>query len=80
MSILKSTVIASALALGTLGAASAAQFESVPGVTGDVKVVVNGGVATLSGHLDSSFEANLAGKYIGSQAGVDRVINLVTFQ
>lgn len=80
MKLLKTTLIATALTLGSVGAASAAQFETVPGVTGDVKVVVNGGVATLSGHLDSSFEANLAGKYIGSQAGIDRVINLVTFQ
>ena len=80
MKFLKTTLIASALTFGAIGAASAAQFESVPGVTGDVKVLIDGGVATLSGHLDSNFERNLAGKYIGSKAGVDRVINLVTFQ
>lgn len=79
MKLLKSTLIASALTFGAIGTA-AADFESIPGVTGDVKVLISGGVATVSGHLDSSFERNLAGSYIGAKEGVDRVINLVTFR
>ncbi len=80
MKILKTALIASALTMGAIGTASAAGLSSVPGVNGNVNVVVNNGVATVYGHVDSSFERNLTGKYVGSQAGVDRVINLITFQ
>ncbi len=80
MKLLKTALIASALTLSVIGTASAAGFSSVPGVNGNFNVVVNDGVATIYGHVDSSFERNLTGQYVGSQDGVDRVINLVTFQ
>ena len=79
MKLLKTALIASALTLSAIGTASAAGL-SVPGVNGNVNVVVNDGVATVFGHVDSSFERNLTGRYIGTQDGVDRVINLITFQ
>ena len=79
MKLLKTTLIASALTLAAMGTASATGL-SVPGVNGNVNVVVNDGVATVFGHVDSSFERNLTGRYIGTQDGVDRVINLITFQ
>ncbi len=80
MKLLKTAVIASVLAIGVIGTASAAGLSSVPGVNGNVNVVVSDGVATVYGHVDSSFERNLTGKYVGAQDGIDRVINLVTFQ
>lgn len=80
MKLLKTAVIASILAIGVIGTASAAGLSSVPGVNGNVNVVVSDGVATVYGHVDSSFERNLTGKYVGAQDGIDRVINLVTFQ
>ena len=79
-SFLTTLAVAATFSLGVAGAAAAANIGSVPGVNGNVNVVVNNGVATVYGHVDSSFERNLTGKYVGSQAGVDRVINLITFQ
>ncbi len=80
MKLVKTAIIATALTMGAIGTAAAANIGSVPGVNGNVNVVVNNGVATVYGHVDSSFERNLTGQYVGSQAGVDRVINLITFQ
>ena len=81
MKSLKQLVLASALVLSTAGIAAAGQYQTIPGVTGVVRVVVDNGVATLSGQLDSSFERQLAVRYVSRTEGVNKVINnLVSFK
>jgi len=81
------TTLNMALLAGTLalapGLASAAvpplNILDVPGVTsGSVHCVLKGGVATLSGTVQSRFERKQIEKYVKRNYEVDRVINLIT--
>ncbi len=69
---------AAALALSLTGVAAASDFTSVPGVSGGVNLILNNGVATLTGDVDSGIERHLAARYAANLDGVDRVINLLT--
>lgn len=79
-SVLTTAAVAATFSLGMAGAAAASGLGSVSGVNGNVNVVVDNGVATVFGHVDSGFESKLIARHVGSQDGIDRVINLVTFQ
>ncbi|MBX2825016.1 MAG: BON domain-containing protein [Gammaproteobacteria bacterium] len=71
-------VVAGALAL-TAGPASAFIPSEVPGISGgNANVVVNDGVATLFGTLDSNHERKLAEKFVMKKYDVEKVINLIT--
>jgi len=81
MKLFTKTAIATVLVLGSFGAANAATLDSIPGVTSpSVNVNVNDGVATLFGQVDTASERKLAERHVAKLEGVDRVINLVTYQ
>ena len=83
MKLIKKTAITSALVLGTLGlgSASAITLDNIPGVTGtNLQVQVDNDVATLFGQADSGADKNIAERHVAKIEGVDRIINLVTFQ
>ncbi len=69
---------AATLALALTGVASAADFGSVPGISGGVQLTLNNGIATLTGDVDSGIERHLAARHAAGLDGVDRVINLLT--
>lgn len=74
---MKKLIIASVLAFGVIGSASA-NF-SIPGVSStDLNVRIDNGVATLYGKVDSGAEEALAKRYVAGLDGVDKVIDLVT--
>ena len=79
-SVVTTLAVAATFSIGVAGAAVAANLGSVSGVNGNVNVVIDNGVATVFGHVDSGFERGLVARHVGAQDGVDRVINLVTFQ
>lgn len=78
MKTLTKMTTAAALAFALTGVANAANFSSVPGVSGGVNLILNNGVATLTGDVDSGIERHLAAQYAAKIDGVDRVINLLT--
>lgn len=87
MKFLNATTIAALALTGALsmGTASAAGLNagvkplaSVIGISStNIRVVVDDGVATLFGYVDSSHEANLAEAHVEKIEGVDRVINRI---
>ena len=55
-------------------------LHSVNGVSSPtLSYRVQDGVATLFGDTDSGFESNLAERHVAKIDGVDRVINLITY-
>lgn len=81
MKLLKQITIATVLVLGSIGAASATTLETLPGVTGtNINLRIDNGVATLFGQADSGGESKIAERHVAKMEGVDRVINLVTYQ
>ena len=73
-----------ALSIGTASAmgldSGIKPLASVVGVSApSVSVNIQDGVATLFGNVESNSEAQLAKTYVENIDGVDRVINLVTF-
>ena len=86
MKLFKTSAIATALLIGTIsigtmamGTASAITLDA-PGVTSaSVNVSVKNGVATLFGTVDSSFERAKAERHIAKMDGVDKVINLISY-
>lgn len=73
-----------ALSIGTasaMGLDSGTQsLDSVIGVnSASLSYTVQDGVATLFGNVDSSIESSLAKSHVAKIEGVDRVINLVTY-
>jgi len=84
MKLFNKTAIASVLVLGSLamGPASAITLNSLPGVTGSsIQVHIDReGVATLFGQTDSGAEKGIAERHVAKLDGVEKVINLVTFQ
>jgi len=81
MKFLTKTAIATLMVLGTMGAANAATLDTIPGISStNLNVTVKDGVATLFGNTDSASERKLAERHVAKLEGVERVINLVTFQ
>lgn len=76
--------VTGALSIGTASAmgldSGTKSLDSVIGVnSASISYKVQDGVATLFGSADSSFESALAKKHVQNIDGVDRVINLVTY-
>lgn len=83
MKLFKKTAIAATLVLSALamGSAQAITLDSLPSVNGaGLNVSVKDGTATLFGQADSSSESAFAEQYVANMEGIDKVINLVTFQ
>ena len=77
--------LAGALSIGTASAmgldTGTKPLGSVVGVNGpSVSVNIEDGVATLFGNVESNIESHLAQSHVESIDGVDRVINLITYQ
>lgn len=81
MKLFKTSAIAATLILSVFAMGSAQALTiSTPGVSSaQLSVNVKDGVATIFGNADSAVERNLAEKYVAQTEGVDRVINLVTY-
>lgn len=81
MKLFKQTAIATTLILGAFAMGSAQALTiSTPGVSSaHLNVNVKDGVATIFGTADSAAERNLAEKFVAKSEGVDRVINLITY-
>jgi hypothetical protein len=76
--------IAGALSIGTASAmglsAGTQPLDSIVGVSSaSLSVTINDGVATLFGTTDSGAEAAIAANEVSQIEGVERVINLVTW-
>ena len=76
--------ITGALSIGTASAmgldVGTKPLDSIIGVTSaTLSVTVNDGVATVWGTTDSGAEAAIAANQVAQMEGVDRVINLVTW-
>jgi len=81
MKLFTKTAIASLFVLSSMGIANAATIDSIPGVSSaNINVNVENGVATLFGNTDTASERKLAERHVAKLEGVDRVINLVTYQ
>jgi len=81
MKLFAKTAIVGLMVLGTVGAANAATLDKIPGISStNLNVSVKDGVATLFGNTESASERQLAERHVAKLEGVDKVINLVTFQ
>ena len=76
--------ITGALSIGSASAmglnAGTKPLDTIVGISSpSVYVKIDDGVATLFGNVESSFDSNLAENHVENIEGVDRVINLVTY-
>jgi len=78
MKLIKTLIAASILSLAAVGSASAITVSDVTS-SANVRITVENGVATLFGHVDSSFERYQVGQAAKKIDGVDRVRNLLLF-
>ncbi len=81
---LTAVLVAGALSIGTASAMGLSQgtqaLTSVVGVSSAaISVNVDDGVATLFGNAESGSEAALAASHVARLDGVDKVINLITY-
>jgi hypothetical protein len=81
---LAALALTGAMSIGTASAMGLNEgtqpLDSVVGVIGtSISVKVDDGVATLFGNADSFSEASLAESHVERIDGIDRVINLVTY-
>ncbi len=74
------TMIASVIVAAALvsGPASAARLKTSSSSV-DLNVFIKDGVATIYGHVESSFEKNEAGRVAMKLEGVTKVRNLLTY-
>ena len=81
MKLFKKTAMVSALVVSAFAMGSASALTiSAPGVNSpNLNVNVKDGIATIFGTADSAAERGLAEKFVANSEGVDRVINLVTY-
>ena len=78
MKLSKST-IAAAFFTTMMFAGTASAFTVSGASSADLNVVINDGVATVFGHVDSLFEQKMAGNAAAEIEGVEEVRNLVTY-
>ena len=71
------TLAAALVVLGMAGSASAMTYKPDTFSGGNVNVTWSGNVATLSGHVQDSFDRSAAERQ-AKAAGADKVINLIT--
>ena len=81
---LAALAITGALSIGTASAmglnAGTQPLDSVIGVSSaNLSVSLNDGVATLFGNAESGAESALAASHVAKIDGVERVINLITY-
>lgn len=71
------TLAAAIVVLGMAGSASAMTYQPDTFSGGNVNVTWKGDVATLSGHVQDSYDRNAAVQ-AAKAAGAEKVINLIT--
>ena len=71
------TILASVFVAGSVLAAPLKDFE---GSSADVNVVINSGIATLTGHVESNLDRTMAAKSAAELEGVEEVRNLITLE
>lgn len=81
MTLLKKSALAAVVVLSTFAMGSASAITiSAPGVNSpNLEVSINNGVATLFGNAESGIELKLAERELEKTEGVNRVINIATF-
>ena len=75
--LIATTLLASAFVAGS---ALAAPLNGFAGSSPDVNVVVNNGIATLTGHVESNLDRSMAAKAAANLDGVTEVRNLITLE
>jgi len=79
MKLIKSTAIALVLGTFAMGSAHALTVDA-PGVSSPtLNLIIDNGVATLSGSVESSLERVLAENHVARLEGVEQVINLISY-
>ena len=76
----KLMILTAGLLFGGIGSASAVTLSSLPQIgSSNITYCVENGVATIYGHAESGMDKAHAARHVAALEGVDRIINLVTY-